>query len=67
MGVIGAAIGLLVGVAVEWYNVQVILLEETGFYMPVRIPWLEAGLIALMALVTATLAGLGPALHALRM
>ncbi|MBV9121736.1 MAG: ABC transporter permease [Planctomycetes bacterium] len=67
MGVIGTVIGLLVGVAVEWYVIQVILFEETGFLVAVRIPWAEAGKIAGLALATATLAGLGPALHTLRL
>lgn len=67
MGVIGAAIGLVVGVAVEWYLVRVIFFEETGFLVPVLIPWKEAGIIAGMALVTAALAGLGPALRTLHL
>lgn len=61
MGVIGTVIGLLIGVPLEWYCVQVILFEEAGFRFPVLIPWLEAGIIAGVALATATLAGLGPA------
>jgi putative ABC transport system permease protein len=66
MGVIGTAIGLLVGVPLEWYILQVAILEESGYLFPVTIPWAEAGFIAVVALLTATLAGLGPALHAVR-
>jgi putative ABC transport system permease protein len=67
MGLIGTLIGLAVGIPVEWYIVRFILLEETGFYFPLCIPWLEAGSIAALALVVATLAGLGPALHTTRL
>jgi putative ABC transport system permease protein len=66
MGVIGTLIGLLLGVPLEWYVVRVILFEETGLLFQVRIPWLEAGAIIGLALALATLAGLGPALHAMR-
>jgi putative ABC transport system permease protein len=67
MGVIGTVIGLAVGVPVEWYCIQVILFEETGFLFPVRIPWEEAGLIALGAVSLATLAGLIPAMRTLHL
>jgi putative ABC transport system permease protein len=67
MGVIGILIGLAVGVPLEWYCVQVILFEEAGFLFPVLIPWLEASIIAGIALAVATLAGLGPAWHTSRL
>jgi len=67
MGLIGTLIGLAVGVPLEWYCVQVILFEEAGFLFPVLIPWLEAGVIAGIALVVATMAGLGPAWHTSRL
>jgi putative ABC transport system permease protein len=67
MGFIGTLIGLAVGVPLEWYCVQVILFEEAGFLFPVLIPWLEAGVIAGIALLVATLAGLGPAWHTSRL
>jgi putative ABC transport system permease protein len=67
MGVIGTLIGLLVGMAVEWYCVRVILFEEAGFYFPVLIPWQEAGLIAVVAVSIATLAGLFPAMRTLHL
>ncbi len=66
MGVIGTLIGLAVGVPLQWYALQVIFPEETGFAFPVYIPWGEALLIAAASLATASLAGLGPALHAVR-
>jgi putative ABC transport system permease protein len=66
MGVIGTAIGFLAGVPLEWYILRVVFLEESGYLFPVLIPWRESAVIAGVALLTATLAGLGPALHAVR-
>lgn len=63
MGIIGAAIGVAVGIPLEWYVLNIAILEETGFLFPVHIPWREAGLVSAAALATATLAGLGPALY----
>jgi putative ABC transport system permease protein len=67
MGLIGTMLGLAVGVPIEWYILQVILFEEAGFRFAVSIPWLEALYIAVAALVVATVAGLIPALHTLRL
>ena len=67
MGVIGTLIGLAVGVPLQWYALQVIFPEETGFSFAVYIPWTEALLIAAASLTTTTIAGLGPALYAVRM
>ncbi|HEX4608692.1 MAG TPA: FtsX-like permease family protein, partial [Urbifossiella sp.] len=66
MGVFGTALGLLIGLPMEWYVVRVVLTEETGFMLDVVVPWREAFLIAGGALATATLAGLLPAWHAVR-
>ncbi|QDU18604.1 FtsX-like permease family protein [Urbifossiella limnaea] len=66
MGVFGTALGLLIGLPMEWYVVRVVLTEETGFVLDVVVPWREAFLIAGGALLTATLAGLLPAWHAVR-
>jgi putative ABC transport system permease protein len=67
MGMVGILIGILLGVPLEWFVVRIILFEETGFLFPVRIPWEDAGLIAAVALAAAALAGVGPALHAIRL
>jgi putative ABC transport system permease protein len=67
MGAIGAAIGLVFGIPMEWYIVRVLLFNEAGFLLPMTIPWLEAGVVVGLALLIATLAGLGPALHAVRL
>jgi len=66
MGIIGTAIGLLVGVPFEWYILHVVILEESGYLFPVYIPWLGGLIIAAAAMITATLAGLGPAVYAVR-
>ena len=66
MGVIGTMIGLIVGVPLQWYALQVVILEETGYSFPVYVPWTASLLIAVVSLVTARLAGLGPALYAVR-
>jgi putative ABC transport system permease protein len=66
MGVIGTIIGVVVGVPLEWYILEVVILEESGFLFPLVVPWLQAGVIAVAALLLATLAGLGPAVHAVR-
>jgi putative ABC transport system permease protein len=67
IGLVGTLLGILVGLPLEWYVVRVILFEETGFLFPVRIPWLETGMIAFLAIFSATLAGLMPAVQAVRL
>jgi putative ABC transport system permease protein len=67
MGVIGTALGLLIGLPLEWYVVHVLLFEEAGFAFPVIYPWLSAGFIAVVAMLLAGLAAQVPAVHAGRM
>jgi putative ABC transport system permease protein len=67
MGLIGAAIGLIVGLPLEWYAIRVIVWEESGFLFPVPIPYSTAAVLVSMAVTLATLAGLVPALHAVRL
>jgi putative ABC transport system permease protein len=66
MGLIGSAIGFLVGFPLEWFALEVVILEESGYLFPFVVPWQEALVIAGAAIVVATLAGLGPALVAVR-
>ncbi len=66
MGIIGTGIGLVVGILLEWYVLNVVILEESGYLFPVYIPWVGGLVIAAAAMVTATLAGLGPAIYAVR-
>src|SRR5262249_45691970 len=67
MGLIGAVIGFGGGVLLEWYVLDVLVVDESGFRFPLRIPWLEAGLVSLLSVVLATLAGLWPAYQATRL
>ncbi|HEX3315059.1 MAG TPA: FtsX-like permease family protein, partial [Gemmataceae bacterium] len=66
MGLIGTTIGVIVGVPLEWYILNVLLLDEAGLTFPVHLPWIEALGIAVGAIGTALIAGCGPALHAVR-
>jgi putative ABC transport system permease protein len=67
MGLIGSVLGIIFGLVLEWYTLRILFLEECGYRFPLSLPWWEAGLIALLAIVAATLAGLLPAFQALRL
>jgi putative ABC transport system permease protein len=67
MGILGTVLGLLMGLPMEWYLLRVVLQEETGFVFDLLIPWKQAAGIAVIAVLTSTLAGLIPALHAARL
>ncbi len=67
VGALGTLIGLAFGLPLEWYVVRIVLSAETGYVFPFRVPWAEAGVIAGLALAAATLAGMLPALQAVRM
>jgi putative ABC transport system permease protein len=67
MGAVGAIVGFAVGLLLEWYVIDVLLLDESGFIFPMRIPWFEAGVVALASVALATLAGLWPAFLATRL
>lgn len=67
MGMIGTILGILVGLPMEWYLLRIVLVEESGFVFPMIIPWKAALGIGVIAVGIATLAGLIPALHAVRM
>jgi putative ABC transport system permease protein len=66
MGLVGAILGLAIGIVLEWYLIDIIMLDESGFVIPMLIPWQEAGVVAGLALVLATLVGLWPAWQATR-
>src|SRR5205823_5564802 len=54
MGFVGTVIGLLVGVPFQWYILNVVILEESGYLFPVYVPWVGGLVIAAAALITAT-------------
>jgi putative ABC transport system permease protein len=66
MGVFGSVLGVIFAVPVQWYALQIVFLEEAGQIFPVYLPWWESVVIALIALAIAALAGVGPALYAVR-
>lgn len=66
MGIFGAVIGILFAIPLQWYALQIIFVEETGFVFPVYVPWVVAAVIALAGMLIATVAGVGPALYAVR-
>ncbi|MFO0805341.1 MAG: ABC transporter permease [Gemmataceae bacterium] len=66
MGLFGTAMGILIGLPMEWYILNVVLTEESGFVFELLVPWKEAMGIAVAALFTATIAGLVPAMHAVK-
>jgi putative ABC transport system permease protein len=66
MGVLGTVMGLLVGVPLQWFALQIVMLEDTGYSFPVYVPWAATLWIAAMSVGMATLAGLGPALQVTR-
>ncbi|HEY3787497.1 MAG TPA: ABC transporter permease, partial [Urbifossiella sp.] len=66
MGLFGTVLGVVIGLPMEWYVLKVVLMEESGFVFDVVVPWKEALGIAAAAISTAALAGLMPAIHAVR-
>ncbi len=66
MGIFGSILGAIFAIPLQWFVLQIVFVEETGYVFPVYVPWWEAVVIALSALAIATLAGLGPALYAVR-
>jgi putative ABC transport system permease protein len=66
MGLFGTVLGFLIGLPLQWYVLKVVLFEESGFLVEVLVPWKQAAGIAAGAVGVAALAGLLPALHAVR-
>lgn len=66
MGGFGTLLGVLIGLPMEWYVLRVVLVEESGFVFDLVVPWRQGFGIASGAVLVATLAGLLPALHAVR-
>lgn len=66
MGIFGSILGVIFAIPLQWYTLQIVFLDESGYVFPVYVPWWEGAAIALTALAIATLAGVGPALYAVR-
>jgi putative ABC transport system permease protein len=67
MGLFGTLFGLALGVPIEWYMIRVVIWEEGGFLFPLVVPWFAALGVAALSMTLATLAGVGPALQAMRL
>jgi putative ABC transport system permease protein len=67
MGILGAVVGFGLGVVLEWYTLEVLIPDDSGWLFPLRVPWLAAGLVLGLTVVLATLAGLAPAVQAMRL
>jgi putative ABC transport system permease protein len=65
MGIFGTVLGVIFAIPLQWYALQVVFPEETGYAFSVHIGW-ESAVVALAGLLIATLAGVGPALYAVR-
>lgn len=66
MGLLGTVLGFLIGIPLEWYVLKVVMLEESGFHFDLLLPWNQALGIAGGGILVSTLAGLFPALHAVK-
>lgn len=66
MGMVGAVLGLLIGLGLEWYLIDVMVIDESGFTFPILVPWAVAGLVMGLSVLMATLVGLWPAFQATR-
>ena len=66
MGGFGTLLGILIGLPMEWYVLRVVLVEESGFVFDLVVPWRQGLGIAVGAMLVAAVAGLMPALHAVR-
>jgi putative ABC transport system permease protein len=66
MGMFGTALGLLIGLPMVWYVLKLVLVEESGFILPILIPWKQTAIIAAVSISTATIAGLLPAIRAIQ-
>jgi putative ABC transport system permease protein len=66
MGLFGALMGFAAGLALQWYVIRILLLDEAGFVFPVRVAWLTAAVMVGLSVLLPQLVGLWPALRATR-
>jgi putative ABC transport system permease protein len=67
MGLLGGLIGFAIGLLLEWFTLRVLISDDAGWLFPLAVPWKAAGIVIGSTLVLATLAGLVPALQAVRL
>jgi len=61
MGFAGSLLGLVAGVLLEWYALDIMLWDEAGFRFPLLIPWGECLIVLGAGTLLATIIGLWPA------
>ena len=66
MGVAGAVAGVALGLALEWYAVELLMGEEAGMAFPLVVPWTMVGMVLAGGPIVATLAAIAPAVWATR-
>lgn len=66
MGAFGTFLGFLIGIPLEWYVLKIVLREESGFDFALLLPWGQTLGIAAGSLAIASIAGLLPALRAVK-
>jgi putative ABC transport system permease protein len=64
MGAVGAGLGFLVGLLLEWYVVKILLFDDAGWVFPLHVPWSATALVLGSSVALATLVGLWPAVQA---
>ena len=64
MGVAGAFAGIVLGLALYWYAVELLMGEEAGMSFPLVVPWSMVGLVLISGPLVATLAAIAPAVWA---
>jgi putative ABC transport system permease protein len=66
LGALGAAFGIVGGLAVQWVALRRVLVEDTGWVSQFIVPWGALAWVVGAAVVTSALAGLVPARFAAR-
>jgi len=66
MGLAGAVAGILLGLSLEWYALDLLMIEEAGMSFPLHVPWAMLGIVLVVSPLVATLAALVPAWWATR-
>ena len=64
MGAVGAGLGFLVGLLLEWYVVKILLFDDAGWVFPLHVPWTATAWVLGSSVALATLVGLWPAVQA---
>jgi putative ABC transport system permease protein len=67
MGIIGGVLGLVVGLGIEWYIVDLMVPDESGLRFPMVAPWAAAGAVFALSALLSTVVGLWPAYAATRL